>query len=64
MTNNMRDATNSFKGYEFQYYYFIKLIFKEYNKINIEFEGLEDIDIIYKGQNKKLKNHLIKIRII
>lgn len=48
-----RDATNSFKGYEYQYYYFIKKILQEFNEIElIEFEGLEDIDIIYKNNNK------------
>jgi hypothetical protein len=43
-----RDATNSFKGYEFQYYYFIEKILEEYKNINyIIFEGCEDIDIMY-----------------
>lgn len=39
-TKTDRDATNSFKGYEFQYYYFIKLILEQHEQIDyVKFEG-------------------------
>jgi len=54
-----RDATKSFKGYEFQYYYFIKLILKQYEQIDyIKFEGCEDIDILFKDG----KYHCIQVK--
>ncbi len=50
-----RDATDSFKGYEFQFYYFLKLLLKEHENIKyIIFEGCEDIDIMYKNNKYKI----------
>jgi hypothetical protein len=50
-----RDATENFKGYEYQYYYFIKIIVEDFNNINyIIFEGCEDIDIMYKNNKYKI----------
>ena len=60
-TKTDRDATNSFKGYEFQYYYFIKLILEQHEQIDyVKFEGYEDIDIIYKNTDYyciQIKHH-------
>lgn len=48
MEKTNRDATNPFKGYEYQFYYFIKIILEKHQTIqHIIFEGCEDIDVLY-----------------